>query len=240
VTNKQVSRGDEVARAQSPLSGQRQPAGKSRSPSVGTAPSSASSERPTGGHAGTLSKSSSVTGERPPESDSRGSSTLNNTASSAHSERPTAADQSNSQSPSVAGRHQPASRALSPTSGHTAVSSDSFVPAEGGFPTFGDTEWGDPITAAQYQRRKSARSGAGKEGTDGGSDDVEMENKSNEGEQNTRPAEKKYRGWTKGRGGKAKAKRGGAPQADDDSLSRMLNLPPGGPSSSWGNPEAEW
>jgi hypothetical protein len=237
VTNKQVSQGDEVAGAQTPLSGQRQPAGKSRSPSVGTAPSSASSERP---YAGTLSKSSSVSGERPPESDSRGSSTLNNTASSAHGERPTAADGSISQSPSVAGRRQPASRARSSTSGHTAVSSDSFVPAEGGFPTFGDTEWGDPIAAAQYQRRKSARSGAGKKGTDGASDDVETENKSNEGEQDTRPAGKKYRGWTKGRGGKAKAKRGGAPQADDDSLSRMLDLPPGGPSSSWGDPEAEW
>jgi len=186
-----------------------------------------------------VSQSSSTASRHAPEGDSRSSATLLDTASNA------------------AGRRAPTSttRSSTSTSARTAVSTES-APPEGGFPVFGDTKWGDPISAAQYERskNKSGRSRAGKKGSDGEneSSDVASEatnQSANQSEQNAAGAGagKKYRGWTKGRGGgknkfAAKGKRGGAPKPQSDTLSVVLDveLPPGGPGSKWGEPNEEW
>jgi hypothetical protein len=64
-----------------------------------------------------------------------------------------------------------------------------------------------------------------------------MEEKS-QSEQNSSRTGKKYRGWTKGRA----AKRGGVPPPQFDTLTVALDidLPPGGPGSTWGNGNEAW
>jgi hypothetical protein len=236
VSSEQAVREDDITSAKS---GRRQPAGKLRSPSISTIPSSTGSECPTRSYVSSVSQSSSTTGQRAPKGDLRGSTTLLDPASN------------------TAGRRAPTStmRSSTSTSACTAVLTES-APPEGGFPVFGDTKWGDPITAAQYERskKKSGRSRAGKKGSDGeneSSDGVsEAANQSaNQSEQNASGAGsgKKDRGWTKGRGGgknkfAAKVKRGGAPKPQSDSLSVVLDieLPPGGPGSQWGKANEEW
>jgi len=223
----------DVASTQSrPAPGQRQPASKPRSTSSSTAASSVGSNRPTGSYASSVSQFSS-TGQRAAERDSRGSTTLLNTASSA------------------AGRHRPSrvARTSSSTSGRTAVSSES-APPDGGFPTFDDTEWGDTISAAQNRPKQKKGSDAGgndeadEEKTNQSEHNTTGTGKTNQSEQNITGTGKKYRGWTKGRGGGKKfaAKRRGAPQPQSDTLSVALDidLQPGGPGSAWGNGNEAW
>jgi hypothetical protein len=192
---------DDVASTQSrPAPGQRQPAGKPRSPSSSTAASSV-------GSASSVSQASNTTSHRAGERDSPDSATLLDTASSA------------------AGRDRPSSvaRTSSSTSGWTAVSSE-WVPAEGGFPSFDYTRWGDTISLAQRPKK------SGKNGSNGGGSE-----EGHESEQNSSGTGKKYRARTKGRGG-------GGLQPQTDSLSVVLDidLEPGGPGSAWGNGNEAW
>ena len=265
MSNGQAARGNEVA---SISSSQRQRSGKPRSPSVHTTTSSVVSGRPTETYAASISQSSNTSAKRPSERDSRSSATLPNTSPSTRSKRSTGTDQSSQssvaewcQKTSVAcsstGPRTPVSSrsptptdgrsvARSSTSGRTAVSSKSSAPTDGGFPTFEDTEWGDPIAASQDQRRTSSHRSKSKKEADAESDDsaaVETEKKASESAQNSRSG-KKARGWNKNRGGKAKpaAKKVDTPQPQEDSLSVVAgyNPRPGGPGSKWGDTNAEW
>jgi len=265
--NEQAARGDEVA---SISSAQIQRSGKSRSPSVHTTTSSVISGRPTGNYAASVSQSqsSSATGKRQPERDSRSSTTLQNTPPSTRGKRSNGSDQSSKaqsiaewcQTTSVArsstGARTPiSSRSPTPTEGRsvarsstsarTAVSSRSSAPSEGGFPTFDNTEWGDPITASQDRPRESSRRSNSKKKEGETENDVSMtvetENKASESAQNAGSG-KKYRGWTKKRGGKARptAKKADTPPEDSVSVMMGVKLPPGGPGSSWGDAKVEW
>ena len=122
----------------------------------------------------------------------------------------------------------------------------SSAPTDGGFPTFDNTEWGDPIAASQDQRRESSRRSKSKKETEAESDDsaaIETEKKASESAQNSGSG-KKYRGWNKNRGGKAKptAKKADTPQPQEDSLSVVAGYKPepGGPGSKWGDSNVEW
>ena len=259
ISNEQAARDDEVATTGSSSSAQRQRPSKPRSPSVHTATSSVVSERPTGAYAASVSQSSSGTGKRPPERDSRSSTTLQNTPPSTRGKRSTGTDK-NSQTiaewcekasvscGSTNARSVVSSRPSTPTEGRsvarsststrTATSSRSSAPTEGGFPTFDNTEWGDPITSSQHQRRQS-RSEKDAEIESDGSVVVETEKQGNENSQNAGSG-KKYRVRMKKRGGKAKptAKKADDPQEDTLSVALGVKLQPGGPGSSWG--DAEW
>jgi hypothetical protein len=130
--------------------------------------------------------------------------------------------------------------ARSSTSARTAASSISSAPTEGGFPTFDNTEWGDPITSSQYQRRYRSKS---EKDAEIESDDsvVETEKKGIESSQNARPG-KKYRVRAKRRGGKvgSSAKKADNPQEDTLSVALGVKIAPGGPGSSWGDANTEW
>ena len=265
IRNEQAARGVEVA---SISSAQRQRSGKPRSPSVHTTASSVISGRPTGNYAASVSQSSSATGNRPPERDSRSSTTLQNTPPSTRGKRSTWSDQSSKaqsiaewcQMTSVArsstGARTPVSSrsptpteersvARSSTSARTAISSRSSTPSEGGFPTFDNTKWGDPITASQDRPRprgSSRRSNSKKEEGETENDgSVAVETEASENVQNAGSG-KKYRGWTKKRGGNAKptAKKADTPPEDSVSVMMGVKLPPGGPGSSWGDAKVEW
>ena len=265
IRNEQA-RGDEVA---SVSSAQRQRSGKPQSPSVHTATSSVISGRPTGNYAASVSQSSSAASKRAPERDSGSSPTLQNTPPSTRGKRSTGSDQSSKaqsiadwcQKTSVArsstGARTPvSSRSATPTDGRsvarsstsarTAVSSRSSAPTEGGFPTFENTEWGDPITASQDRPRPSSRRSNSKKKKEGETESAvsmsaETETKASESAHNAGSG-KKYRGSAKRRGGKARliAKKADTPQEDSVSVMLDVKLPPGGPGSTFGDPEVEW
>ena len=104
---------------------------------------------------------------------------------------------------------------------------------------------GDPITASQYRHRTSkGRSNSKKkegEPESNASVSADAETKTNGSVQNAGSG-KKYRGRTKKSGVKAKisAKKGDAPQEDSLSVDMSVEIQPGGPGSSWGDPNAEW
>jgi hypothetical protein len=129
----------------------------------------------------------------------------------------------------------------STASAGTAVSSANSSVPEGGFPTYADTVWGDPIAAGQHEaslsKRKSKNKGG--EGDKGAStDNVETERTG--GSANG----KRNQGLSKRRGGKAKfataAKKNAEIQEDSLSVALGVELAPGGPGSSWGDPSVEW
>jgi hypothetical protein len=134
VSSEQAVREDDITSAKS---GRCQPTGKLCSPSISTVPLSAGSECPTCSYVSSVSQSSSTTSRHAPKGDSHGSTTLLDPASNA------------------AGQCVPMSTMCSSTSmsACTAVSTES-APPEGGFPVFGNTKWGVPITAAQYEHSK--------------------------------------------------------------------------------------
>ena len=133
-----------------------------------------------------------------------------------------------------------------------------FVPQQGGFPTFADMAWADPIAAAQpsKSRRRKSTSTSGTQSTvsrsavgtnTGGDNNLE----SGQGEQQEATGRnagtRRGRGF-RGRGGRNALRRGAAPTAAAPASATQevtpprepdVTLPPG-PNEPWCDEDAEW
>jgi hypothetical protein len=144
-----------------------------------------------------------------------------------------------------------------------------FLPVDGGFPTFADTAWGDPIAVAQSTTRKRSKNPTSASGTsstgsrsavgvnivdgqaggDNGRGNIEagQELEQDTMEQNDRT------GRGRGRGNRRGGRRGiarrtmTAPAATPSTGQEVahpnvleVSLPPGGPGAEWSNENVEW
>lgn len=203
--------------SQSPALGQRQPAWDARSTaSSRTTASSIRNEQPTRGNATTKPKS--LSGQCPPDWDTR-------------------SEQSSVSS--AAGSRRPVSGTRNPVGAHNTASPIPDTPAEGGFPTYSNTQWGDPIAYRLAHRRKSSAStGVGDAEEDGVGDTVEAGKQGSE--RSSSGSGRSGRGRWARRKVDPEARKGvGSSQATLPSI-LDVKLPPGGPGESWGDPNFVW
>ena len=136
-----------------------------------------------------------------------------------------------------------------------------FLPVEGGFPTYSNTTWGNPIAAAQSARKSSnstsgTRSPAsrstvgadivdGQAGEDSGRRNAEVGQEQPE-EQNNRTGRGRRANRSRGRRGTAR-RTATAPAASRSASNDVahpnvldVTLPPGGPGEHWSNENVEW
>ncbi|KAF8484033.1 hypothetical protein DFH94DRAFT_337772 [Russula ochroleuca] len=130
-----------------------------------------------------------------------------------------------------------------------------FVPVEGGFPTYADTEWGDPIAMAvkaQPSKRKSkstsgtpSTASPSAAGADTGDDNLE----SGRGQQQEATGSNAGTGRARAprRGGRNARRRGAAAAAPARATQDVapprepdVTPPPGGPDEPWCNEDVEW
>ena len=136
-----------------------------------------------------------------------------------------------------------------------------FVPVEGGFPTYANTEWGDPIALAQSSRRRKStstsgtpstvsRSAVGKDTGDGqvGGDDNLDSGRGQPQEATGRNAGTGRARGTRGGGGRNARRRGAPPTAAAPASTTQevappqepdVTLPPG-PDEPWCGEDVEW
>lgn len=141
-----------------------------------------------------------------------------------------------------------------------------FQPVDGGFPTFANTSWGDPIAAAQSSFRKSRKSTSGTSSTasrsaigddiaDGQSDGDNGRRDVETGQEKTPnpTGENDRTGRGRGRANRMGNRRGtarrtatspvAAPSTSQDVAPPNVldvTLPPGGPGDHWSNENVEW
>jgi hypothetical protein len=155
------------------------------------------------------------------------------------------------QSPPIsAGPRSPASVSRTPPG--------TFVPREGGFPTFAGTAWGDPIAAAQSSTRKSksksststsaaSRSAGGADtgGSQVGEDSRRDNAEAGQGQQQENAGTgrgRRSRGGRRGMAARARAAAATARASESVALPSEPDVtpPPGGPGDSWCDENVEW
>ncbi|KAI0291246.1 hypothetical protein BC826DRAFT_484187 [Russula brevipes] len=141
---------------------------------------------------------------------------------------------------SAAGSRRPVSGTRNPVGAHNTASPVPDTPAEGGFPTYSNTEWGNTIAyRLAHPRKSSADTGVGDAEQDGVGDTVEAGKQGSE-RSSSGSGRRSGRGrWAKRKVDPEARKGVGSSQA---TLSSILDvkLPPGGPGEPWGDPEVVW
>jgi hypothetical protein len=135
-----------------------------------------------------------------------------------------------------------------------------FLPVDGGFPTFANTAWGDPIAAAQSTRKtsnstsgtRSSRStvgvdtAEGQAGEDNGRGNAEagQEQRQDTTGHNDRTGRGRRANRSRGRRGTARRTAPATAPSTNQDVARPnvldVTLPPGGPGEHWSNDHVEW
>jgi hypothetical protein len=115
------------------------------------------------------------------------------------------------------------------------ASSIPVVPTEGGFPTFAGVDWADPIVAAQASSGESSVAGVDANATKAGGGEeggkIKVGRNSGRGKGN-----RTGRAMSRGRTSEASGSASGTVQANEPEVEVL----PGGPGESWGDPNTLW